>query len=265
MQNHHASYQLKRARERSLAYLVLFVVMLFFGLAGTILAIMFVPHPSLLFSRGEVGQQSDAVVNVSLEDLSFNIPEPVIADVQKTLLGRTTRIDLKWPWPLARQELTTIRELPSDINDWLVVTLEPREGRTGLEERFGPIYSNFFKPETAQEQGLTRYSFTEEFDLRGIGIAGVKGRQGDPLRQAPFGSGACHLRAAAALFRQGDGAHPLCTKACGRMAGYGNHRSHTAGAIRRHRQQLSKLSRGRSRGWPSRSGRTIRRPPRPSR
>lgn len=162
MQNHHASYQLKRARERSLAYLVLFVVMLFFGLAGTIIAILFVPNPGLLFNRGEVGQQTDAVVGVSMADIDFTFPQPVVADVQRTLLGTVTRVDLKWPWPLARQELTTIRDQPSDINDWLIVTLEPRQGRTGLEERLDPIYSNFLKPGTAEENGLTRYSFTED-------------------------------------------------------------------------------------------------------
>jgi len=85
-----------------------------------------------------------------------------VADVQRTLLNTVTRIDLKWPWPLARQELTTIRGQPSDINDWLIVTLEPRDGRTGLEERFEPIYSNFLKDETAEEHGFTRYSFTDE-------------------------------------------------------------------------------------------------------
>lgn len=159
---HHASYQLKRARERSLSYLILFVVMLFFGLAGTILAILFVPNPSLLFGQREVGQQTDAITRVEMEDTAFNFPQPVVADIQRTLFNRVKRIDLKWPWPLARQELTTVRELPADLNDWLIVTLEPRDGRGSTDERLDTIYSNFFEPEMALEHGLTRYSFKSD-------------------------------------------------------------------------------------------------------
>lgn len=162
MHSHHARYQLKRTRERSLATLLLFLAMLFFGLAGMILAILFVPNPGLLFSRGEVGQHSDAVLQVEMEGVPFTFPQPIVADVQRTLLNRVTRIDLKWPWPLARQELTTLREPPADIDDWVIVTLEPRDGRTGLEERFEPIYSNFLQPGTAEEHGLTRRSFRND-------------------------------------------------------------------------------------------------------
>lgn len=162
MHSHHNQYKLQRARERSLLYLVLFVALLFFGLAGTLLAILFIPHPSLLFSRGEVGQQTKATVNATIEDMSFVFPAPVVGDVEKSLLNKTRRIDLKWPWPLARQELTTIRPPPSDINNWVIATLEPRGGRTSFDERLEPIYSNFFAGEPGNEQGLTLHHFKSD-------------------------------------------------------------------------------------------------------
>ena len=161
MHTHHNRYRLERARERSLVYLVLFVAMLFFGLAGTVLAILFIPHPSLLFSRGELGKTTDATISASIEDMSFLFPAPVVGDVQTSLLRKTERIDLKWPWPLARQELTTVREPPADINNWIIATLEPRNGRTGFDERLQPIYSNYLTAEQAREQGLTIRRFKD--------------------------------------------------------------------------------------------------------
>ena len=159
MQTHHARHKLQRTRERSLVTLVLFVTMLFFGLAGILLAFIFIPNPSLLFSRGEIGQQTDATVSATLEDMNFVFPAPVVGTIDKSLLNTTRRIDLKWPWPLARQELTTIRPPPSDINNWVIATLEPRAGRTSFDERLEPIYSNFFGGETGEEQGLTLHHF----------------------------------------------------------------------------------------------------------
>jgi hypothetical protein len=159
MSRHHDAYRLQRARERSLAALVLFVTMLFFGLAGLLLAIYFVPNPKLLFGRGEVGQPTDAKITATLEDRSFTMPEPVVAEVSQTLLGKVERIDLKLPWPRPREKMTKVQTLPADLSDWILVTLEPREGRTALEDRLVPIYSNFLEPAGEKDGDLTRRSF----------------------------------------------------------------------------------------------------------
>jgi hypothetical protein len=159
MSRHHEAYRLQRARERSLAALVLFVMMLFFGLAGLLLAIYFVPNPTLLFGRGETGQATEATVSATLEDRSFTLPEPVVAEISRTILGKVERIDLKLPWPNPRMKMKKIQPLPAELSDWVLVTLEPREGRTALEDRLVPIYSNFLE-ETGEEQGgLTRRNF----------------------------------------------------------------------------------------------------------
>jgi hypothetical protein len=159
MSRHHEAYRLQRARERSLAALVLFVMMLFVGLAGLLLAIYFVPNPKLLFGRVEVGQATDARITATLEDRSFNLPEPVVAEVSKTLLGTVERIDLKLPWPNPHLKMTKVQPLPADLSDWVLVTLEPREGRTALEDRLVPIYSNFLDATGEREGDLTRRSF----------------------------------------------------------------------------------------------------------
>jgi hypothetical protein len=159
MSRHHAAYRLKRTRERSLASLVLFVVMLFFGAAGMLLALSFAPNPALLFNRGEIGKPTDAMVSTALEDLSFDVPAPVVADVSRSLFGTVERIDLKLPWPDPRQRMRTVLPPPSDLANWILVTLEPRAGRTALEDRLVSIYSNFLEEKRESVGDLTRRAF----------------------------------------------------------------------------------------------------------
>ena len=79
MVSHHLNYLLQRRRDRSLGIIPLFVLMTFFSLAGVVLAIYFVPNPSLLFGRPEIGAPSTAVVVATLEDTEFTLPETIVA------------------------------------------------------------------------------------------------------------------------------------------------------------------------------------------
>lgn len=159
MVSHHLNYLLQRRRERSLGIILLFVLMTFFSLAGVVLAIYFVPNPSLLFGRPEIGAPSTAVVVATLEDTKFTLPETIVAKIDKPLLGKATRIDLRLPWPFDRQQLNIVHALPTDLQNWVLVTLEPRLGRTGLEERMGPIYSVYLDPAKGEEAGLVLRKF----------------------------------------------------------------------------------------------------------
>jgi len=159
MVSHHLNYLLQRRRERSLGIVLLFVLMTFFSLAGVVLAIYFVPNPSLLFSRPEIGAPSTSVVVVTLEDTEFTLPETIVAKIDKPILGNATRIDLRLPWPFDRQLLNVVHALPADLQNWVLVTLEPRQGRTGLEERMEPIYSVYLDPAEGAEAGLVLRKF----------------------------------------------------------------------------------------------------------
>jgi len=159
MASHHLNYLLQRRRERSLGVIVLFAAMAFFSLAGVVLAIYFVPHPSLLFGRPEIGAPSTGVVVASLEDARFTLPETIVAKIDKPVLGEAKRIDLQVPWPFDRQQLNIVHALPTDLQNWVLITLEPREGRTGLEERMVPIYSVYLDPTEGQEAGLILRKF----------------------------------------------------------------------------------------------------------
>ena len=159
MASHHLNYLLQRRRERSLGVIVLFAAMAFFSLAGVVLAIYFVPHPSLLFGRPEIGAPSTGVVVVALEDARFTLPETIVAKIDKPVLGEAKRIDLQVPWPFDRQQLNIVHALPTDLQNWVLITLEPREGRTGLEERMVPIYSVYLDPTEGQEAGLILRKF----------------------------------------------------------------------------------------------------------
>jgi hypothetical protein len=159
MASHHLNYLLQRRRERSLGVILLFAAMAFFTLAGVVLAINFVPHPSLLFGRPETGAPSTGVVVVTLEDARFTLPETIVAKIDKPVLGEAKRIDLQIPWPFDRQQLNIVHALPTDLQNWVLITLEPREGRTGLEERMVPIYSVYLDPIEGQEAGLVLRKF----------------------------------------------------------------------------------------------------------
>jgi hypothetical protein len=159
MSRHHVAYRLKRTRERSLASLVLFATMLFVGAAGMLLAIAFAPNPALLFNRTEIGQPTDAAVTAELEDLRFSVPAPVVGEISRSLFGTVERIDLKLPWPDPRRRMRTVLPLPSDLANWVLVTLEPRLGRTALEDRLVPIYSNFLEEKREALGDLTRRAF----------------------------------------------------------------------------------------------------------
>ncbi len=159
MASHHLNYLLQRRRERSLGVVLLFAAMVFFSLAGVVLAIYFVPHPSLLFGRPKAGSPSAGVIVATLEDAKFTLPETIVANIDKPVLGKTRRIDLQVPWPFDRQQLNIVHALPTDLQNWVLIALEPREGRTGLEERLAPIYSVYLDPVESQEAGLLLRKF----------------------------------------------------------------------------------------------------------
>ena len=159
MGSHHLNYLMQRRRERSLGLLLLFAAMVFFSLAGVVLAIYFVPHPSLLFGRPEIGAPSDRLIVATLEDAKFTLPETIVASIDKPILGNAKRIDLRLPWPFDRQQLNIVHALPTDLQNWVLITLEPREGRTGLEERMDPIYRVYLEPIEGQEAGLILRKF----------------------------------------------------------------------------------------------------------
>ncbi|MGH9428382.1 MAG: hypothetical protein ACRD2L_19015, partial [Terriglobia bacterium] len=139
--------------------LLLVAAMIFFSFAGVVLAIYFVPNPSLLFGRPEIGSPSDQVIIATLVDTEFKLPETIVANIDKPLLGNAKRIDLRLPWPFDRQQLNIVHALPTDLQNWLLITLEPRLGRTGLEERMAPIYSVYLDPVEAHEAGLVLRKF----------------------------------------------------------------------------------------------------------
>ena len=157
--SHHLNYLLQRRRERSLGVLLIFAAMAFFSLAGVLLAIYFVPHPSLLFGRPAIGSPSEGVVVATLEDAKFTLPETIVANIDGPVLGGAKRIDLRLPWPFDRQQLNVVHALPTDLQNWVLITLEPREGRTGLEERMEPIYSVYLEPAEGNEAGLVLKTF----------------------------------------------------------------------------------------------------------
>ena len=162
MSSHHLNYLLQRRRERSLGILLLFAAMVFFSLAGMVLAVYFVPHPSLFFGRPEIGSPSDRVVVATLEDAQFTLPETIVASIDKPILGNAKRIELQLPWPFDRQQLNIVHALPTDLHNWVLITLEPRQGRTGLEERMAPIYSVYLDPAEDKEAGLVLKKFKSD-------------------------------------------------------------------------------------------------------
>jgi hypothetical protein len=103
MVSHHLNYLLQRG------IVLLFLLVTFFSLAGVVLAIYFVPNPSLLFGRPEIGAPSDEVVVATLEDTEFTLPETIVPKIDKPILGNATRIDLRLPWPFDRQQLNIVR------------------------------------------------------------------------------------------------------------------------------------------------------------
>jgi hypothetical protein len=87
MASHHLNYLLQRRRERSLGLFLLFAAMVFFSLAGVVLAIYFVPHPSLLFGRSEIGSPSEKMIVATLEGVKFSLPETIVASIDEPMLG----------------------------------------------------------------------------------------------------------------------------------------------------------------------------------
>jgi hypothetical protein len=152
MVSHHLNYLLQRG------IVLLFLLMTFFSLAGVVLAIYFVPNPSLLFGRPEIGAPSNEVVVATFEDTELTLPETIVAKIDKPILGNATRIDLRLPWPFDRQQLNIVHALPMDLHNWVLITLEPRLGRTGLE-RMNPIYSVYLDPAKGKEAGLVLRKF----------------------------------------------------------------------------------------------------------
>lgn len=138
MSIHHRAHRERRSRERSVAAIALLTVMLFIVLSGMVLAFYFVPNPALL-TGAPVKPSPNRLIESQLEDTTFFIPETLVARLDRKLLGSVRRIDLRIPWPY--QAGAAAPDSPDALDDFILVTLEPRGGQKTHEELLRPIYS----------------------------------------------------------------------------------------------------------------------------
>lgn len=156
---HIDAHRAQQARERSLLSLLVLASMVFVILAGLVLALSFLPNPRLLLGRPEIGSTTDTLDNFTIAGATVTVPAPLVARVERTLLRKVKRLVLQLPWPFDRTDLTTIRERPSDFTHWILVTLEPRDGRTAMEDRLEAIYAVYFDGKAEPEGALSRRRF----------------------------------------------------------------------------------------------------------
>ena len=98
MSVHHRAHLRQRSRERSLAALALFALMVFMALAGVVIAFYFLPNPALLLG-GETKPDAGRRVAPSVAGVDFAVPETLLARVYAALLGAAARIDHMFSWP----------------------------------------------------------------------------------------------------------------------------------------------------------------------
>jgi hypothetical protein len=156
MSVHHERYRAERARRRSLAYLMLFVCVIFVTLAGMILAFYFIPDPGLLF--GGAKDEKNGLVDVALEDMEFRLPARLLERVSRGLLSGARQIDLRLPWPYV-ENFAAAPRTPDDAGDSILVSILPREAQITPEERFEPIYKVYFANSARDASGLMSYRF----------------------------------------------------------------------------------------------------------
>jgi hypothetical protein len=157
MSVHHERYRAKRARERSVGYLSLFVSAVFVILAGMIIAFYFIPDPALLFSGTKAAK--DGLVDVALEDMEFRLPERHVERIGRGLLRGANQIDLRLPWPYEPKSLAAEPQSPDDVRAFVLVSILPRGDQITPEERFEPIYKVYFSENAHDASGLMNYRF----------------------------------------------------------------------------------------------------------
>lgn len=156
MSIHHERYRARRARERSLGYLTLFVSIVFVTLLGMILAFYFLPDPALLFGAGD--ERKDGLVDVRIEDMEFRFSERHLERVNRGLLRGASQVDLRLPWPYD-DRLATDRRPPAAAGGVVLASILPRGDQITPEERFAPIYKVYVDGGGRDASGLTNYRF----------------------------------------------------------------------------------------------------------
>ena len=143
-----------------------------------------------------------------------------MAKIDKPVLGEAKRIDLQVPWPFDRQQLNIVHALPMDLEDWVLITLEPRQGRTGLEERMVPIYSVYLDPVEGQEAGLVLRKFKTDSPYSDSEL--LVAPTGEIIRcdKNTFSPWTNHLRAFLAGHPRRHGAGAILASTARRMEGH---------------------------------------------
>lgn len=159
MSIHHESHRARRSREQSLAALLLFAVMLCVAIAGVVLALLFIPNPQLLFQQPASGPVPNRLVAEELAGVQLNLPEQLIARVDRTLLGGGRKIDLRIPWPYDPAVLTQAQAPATDVSDFVLITLEARGAQQTHEALLDPVYRVYFTDRNARGAALVAHRF----------------------------------------------------------------------------------------------------------
>ena len=146
-------------RERSLLALLLFGLMIFMIIAGIVLAVLFIPNPSLLFAGRDAGPASSRIVETELAGTQLWLPERLVARIDRSLLRTVHRIDLQLPWPYDPAALNLGAKPATDFSQSILLTLEPKEQQKSHEELLEPIYRVYFADREARGPGLVMHRF----------------------------------------------------------------------------------------------------------
>ncbi len=151
-------------RERSPGLIALFGLMMFFLLAGGIIAYYFIPNPDLLFARRNGQPISTEPVRIAFNEGELLVPRNLIARTKRrTPLGGVRQVDLQLPWPYVPRMPTKRPEEATSLDDHILMTFEPDDGSAAALQRFEKIYPHYFEGEPTQTQyKLTRYSFAAQ-------------------------------------------------------------------------------------------------------
>jgi hypothetical protein len=187
MSIHHELHRARRTRERSLVTLALFAILVFTVVSGLVLAVLFLPNPSLLFAGRQVEPVSKRIVEIELGGARLRLPERLIARIGRTLLGEVERAELLIPWPYAPD--APVHALPSaeELDHLLMLTLEPAGGQKTHEEQLEPVYRVYFADRQAPRLGLQVHRFAEGAPYAGSEIIA-------DYRETPPAALRCDLR-----------------------------------------------------------------------
>ena len=159
MSVHHEAHRARRTRERSLLALLLFVTMIFMVIAGIVLAVLFIPNPSLLFAGRDSGPASNRNVEIALAGSRLWLPERLIARVDRSLLRYVRRIDVQAPWPYDPAALSFSALPAADFGNSFLLSIEPKEQQKSHEALLEPIYRVYFEDRQARGPGLVAHRF----------------------------------------------------------------------------------------------------------